>query len=208
MQSSFFFVAGPDAELCPDAASCVALAERQWGRADKVLQYGDVPVLVWGRPLLTGLPTAEVIARAPALAEGETVGFRRGETGGVMLWQGWSNAEVAGTWSDGRRAVMLVHLPTGWRGPALLEFEMSGYPAESQGQQRVSVRAGGATIAAWSVVPGDFRRYRATLPAMTAVDGLASVELDLPDSLIPARLDGGIERRRLGVNLRSVVLLP
>lgn len=207
-QGSFFLVAGPDPELCPDAASCVALAERQWGRAAKVLQYGDVPVLVWGRPLLTGLPTAEVIARAPALAKGETVGFRRGETGGGMLWQGWSAAEMAGTWSDGRRAIMLVHLPTGWRGPALLEFEMSGYPAESQGQQRVSVRAGGATIAAWSVVPGDFRRYRATLPAMTAIDGLASVELELPDSLIPARLDGGIERRRLGVNLRSVVLLP
>lgn len=207
-QGSFFFVAAPDAELCPDAASCVALAERQWGRADRVLQYGDVPVLVWGRPLLTGLPTAEVIARAPALVEGETVGFWRGGTGGGMLWQGWSAAEAAGTWSDERRAVMLVHLPTGWHGPAVMEFEMSGYPAGSRGQQRVSARTGGATIAEWSVGPGEFRRYRATLPETTAAGGLASIELELPDSLIPARQDGSAERRRLGVNLRSVVLSP
>ncbi len=80
-QDQFFFVAAPDVELCPDAAACVAVAERQWGRADRTLRYGDVPVLVWGRPLVTGLPAAEVIARAPVLAEDEPVGFRPGETG-------------------------------------------------------------------------------------------------------------------------------
>lgn len=207
-QDGFFFVAAPDAELCPDAASCVALAERQWGRADRALQYGDVPVLVWRRPLVTGMPAAEVVTRAPALAEGKAVGFRRGESGDGMLWQGWSAAESAGTWSDGRRAVMLAHLPAGWRGPAVLELEMSGYPAEGRGRQRVSVRAGGATIAEWSVEPGEFHRYRATLPETAAADGLASIELDLPDAVIPARRNGGPERRRLGVNLRSVMLLP
>lgn len=206
-QERFFFVAAPDAELCPDIASCVALAERQWGRADELLQHEKGPVLVWGQPLVTGLPVAEVIARAPALVKGETVGFRRGGTGSGMLWQGWSVAETAGTWSDGRRAVMLVHLPARWRGPSVLEFELSGYPVGERGRQRVSARAGGAIIAEWSVEPGEFRRYRVTLPEAAVVDGLASIELELPDSVTPARSDGGPERRRLGVNLRSVVLL-
>ena len=206
-QNRFFFVATSDAELCPDTASCIALAERQWGRADERLQHGSVPVLVWERPLVTGLPAAEAIARAPVLTKGRTIGFRHGEVGNEMLWQGWSAAEAAGTWSDGRRAVMLVHLPSDWRGPAMLELEMSTYPTESRGWQRVSARAQGATIAEWSVEPSEFRRYRAILPAAAIMDGLASIELELPDSMIPARRDGGSERRRLGINLRSVTML-
>jgi hypothetical protein len=204
-QNRFFLIAAPDGELCPDNAACEALARHDFGLPSEVLHFQGIPVLVWEHPLLTGRPDDDLIAAAPVLQPEVPVSFNRGGAGLPMLWRGWSGAEDKGTWSEGRQAVVLIHLPDDWKGGASLDFTASGFAARGFGKQQVTASVAGKTLASWrSSTQG--ASFWIEVPAEIAERKRFPLVLDMPYAGRPSDIRYIFDIRSLGIFLESLQL--
>ncbi|MBS0642827.1 MAG: hypothetical protein JSS43_23425 [Proteobacteria bacterium] len=206
-QKQFFYIAKPDEEICTDYAACVALATSEWGEPQRVLKWGDIPVMVWDRPTLTGLPNAAQIAEAPVLQPGVPVRFTRDGIGGALQGRGWSGVEETASWTDAREAVLKIHLPDGWSGPATLVFESSAFPSRTKrNPQTVTVLADGKVLTTWTMPPFKRQTYEVVIPAEIAEKRLIALVLQVPGATRPSDFAYVYDVRPLGVYLMSVTL--
>ena len=207
-QTDFFLAVGPDSMLCVRPAVCVARAQRYFGPARRVLDFRGMPVLVWNHPILTRPPDSRMALNLPPLPAGRWLGFGIGGAGQPLLRDGWSYPESFGTWTDGVEAALLLHLPAGWRGPVRLELTAIGFAPLHGTTQRVRLRANGRAIGALDVRSGVPGAYHVTIPFADLRDGAAVLTLDVPDAVSPRATVGGPDRRRLGVYLTRMRVLP
>ena len=206
-QKSFFFLAIPDGDLCPDVATCVAMANRQWGAPDRVLTFREFPVLVWDHPMMTGLPSAELIGRAPVMQPDVPVRFTRDGTGAAMQGRGWSGVEEQASWTEAREAVLMIHLPDDWSGPATLQFEASGFPSRTKrNPQTVTVTVDGRVLATWTVALWQRQNYEVVIPPDIADRKRFALVLHVPGASRPSDFRYVYDIRSLGVYLSSVTL--
>ncbi len=188
-QKRFFFLAAPDGEVCPNSETCEAMARREWGEPQQVLRFGEVPVMVWDRPMVTGLPDSATIAAVPVLQPDLAVQFGRDGAGGALQGRGWSGVEGTGAWTEAREAVLKIHLADDWTGPARLELVASAFPAHSRrAPQVVTVVADGRVLATWTVAPWQLQTYTVTLPADIAEQKRIALVLQVPGATRPSDL--------------------
>ncbi len=206
-QKTFFLILAPDVDLCPPPADCRAQAIRTFGPPDTTLMFKNIPVMVWNRPLLTGLPDDALIAAAPELTPGKNFAFSRGGAGVPLMWRGWGDPEDTMAWTNAHESVLLIHLPDDWTGDAVLDFEASSLPVRiGRGPQPVSVEAGGKTLAAWNVLPWDPHRYQVTIPAEIAARKRFPLVFHIPHASRPSDFEYIYDIRLLGMAVSGVTL--
>jgi hypothetical protein len=206
-QKSFFYLAIPDGDLCPDVPTCVAMANRDWGPPDRVLQFHEFPVLVWDHPTLTGLPGADLIRQAPVMQPGVPVHLSQTGTGAALQGRGWSGVEETGAWTEAKEAVLMIHLPDDWSGPATLRFNAYGFPARTKrNPQTVTVTVDGEVLATWSVALWHSETYDVVVPANIAERKTFALVLKIPGASRPSDFRYVFDIRSLGIYVSTVTL--
>jgi len=127
-------------------------------------------------------------------------------TGQGLLTQGWSKPEDDFTWSDGSVAVLT--LPERLVSEEVWEVRITTAAfAEDGADQGVTILAGGEEVARLRV-----RRASEThaflIPAEVTQRGLSALTLELPDAVSPLDRGLGEDRRRLGLQLHRLSLVP
>lgn len=204
-QRTFLVVSDHDDSGCRNVALCVHAVTRQFGTPEETLSFGDARVLVWNYPLLAAAPGLQA-ARADAYPVGAELETTSSGGEGRILGEGWSVPEAAGTWSDGSRAEILLHLPPGWIGDAHLVLDATAFVPPGRSGQTVTVSVDGHVLATLNVLGGADRPYEVTIPASLLATGSGVVEFSLPRAVSPNELGMGPDLRRLAVSLHSVRL--
>ncbi len=161
------------------------------------------------RPFRTIAPTR--IATAYRL--GDTVDF---STDGNSRWfavEGWSEPEQWGSWSLNERAQIKLRLPEKGRRPLRVQMEVRAYVPGSRVSQRVAVLIDGKEAArrefradegGGGSVPWEF-----DVPeGLPAEDGMMVIEVLTPDSVSPSAAGEGGDRRKLGVGMTRLRIVP
>jgi len=125
------------------------------------------------------------------------------------LATGWSVPEPKGIWSDGAEATLAFPAPN----PeglvsVVVEVEALGFSSPNRPTQRVDVIVNGATLVRWRVTSERYLTYSVAIPPRLIVPNHPLVvRLALPDAASPAEtLPGAVDRRRLGIGVRRLVL--
>jgi len=132
-----------------------------------------------------------------------------GKDGNYFKYQGtgWSCPEDGFTWTDGKRATLIIPIE---RTTSNLELKATFKPLIAPGKlekQRVRILTGdGWNLGEW-VAAGDKLQERALLIHHSRVTGdTTEIVLDLPDAASPSNLGIGEDLRALGIALHSIVL--
>ncbi len=117
---------------------------------------------------------------------------------------GWSVAEPWGVWTDGAHADFAVALPEAGAATPVLQLWATIFLGAG-GEQTLRLRTKGQTIGSWKLRDAH-AVLCAPLPAGAAsADGVLQIGIDI---LSPRSPPGGLDRRKLGLGLERVELLP
>jgi hypothetical protein len=138
----------------------------------------------------------------------ERVGFGEGSGAERFLGMGWSDLEPTGVWTDGDRATLALRLTDGV--PDDAELVLSVAPFVTPEHPVLEVKA---SVAGQQLATRVFRHDEAPSllrvpvpPSVRGFGGRTVVELGLRDPASPADLGLGDDTRRLGVQLRWLLL--
>jgi hypothetical protein len=161
---------------------------------------------------------AEMLALASAKHEmhvgyayGDGADFTRPLGSRHYLLRGWSHTEDgAGVWTDGDEAELSFILPSPPSGPLHVRATLVPFLDSRRRLLRVDVSAGRVAVAEWT-----FKKGEAAIlvrEGIVPVGGIAGRELRLVfhirDAVSPKSLGLSSDPRRLGVMLRTLVIVP
>lgn len=138
---------------------------------------------------------------------GASLKFSDGGNGIGSLGHGWSNPEPWGVWSDGStEAEIILEIPKGE--PDLhLDIEAQGYILPKHDRQKVEVEVNGVTVTSWVFdAHAPVGTYTATIPADLVKDGAVKISFRTPGAVSPQGIGESIDRRVIGVGLKSITL--
>ena len=139
---------------------------------------------------------------------GERVIFSEGSGAERLLGEGWSAIEPTGVWSDGEHARLVLRLADGVPEDVELALNVSPFVAPNHPVLEVESSAGGERLALHTFRHGEAPRLvRVPLPAeVRAAHGRCDVDLALRTPARPIDLGLGDDARRLGVQLRWLIV--
>jgi len=182
---------------------------RLWNWRDP--QFARGPWITPEHKSLLNLTGGVVPADVKLYDSGMVVRFQAGSClDPSVLRSGWSGLETWGVWSDGPEAqVMLDPKPAlGGTGELLLLLRATAFVSPRHPRQIVDVLVNDTRVALWTFNHGDGHlERRVRLPAAVVKFPLA-VTFQLPNSVSPAQLGGSADRRRLGIGLATLRLVP
>ncbi len=203
----FAAAAAPDKKERVDVLLRASLPARTLAIAS---QARDCVPLGFGLACGAGVAQALGDAAPPAtpdpperLAAGERVGFAA-EGGAGLRGPGWSSAGDLGSWTTGRRSLLVLPLGADWRGDAVVEVEASAFAPPPRAGQEVAVSVGGQPVAHWTVPAGRFVRREARVPRALWRSTLL-MTLEVPGALSPRKVGRSPDRRTLGIVVREVL---
>ena len=168
----------PEGLLCGNGAAALRVAGR--------LPPAPVPVL-------------------PKLRPGEPVDFRKDGAGTGLLAAGWLAPEGFGTWTEGERSLLVLPLPDGWSGDAVVTLHAIAHGSTPLRSQQVTVLAGGRAIAQFLVSTERWGDYTLRLPAADMVHGMLVLDLVVPAPMLFSRAHL-LKRKSHGFGLETVTL--
>lgn len=216
---------GPSARVrggaCTDDEFAAAAAPDQGPRVD-VLLRASLPAqtlaiasqarecVSLGFGLACGAGVAQALGDAhPAASDpperlhaGDRVGFAA-DGGARLRGPGWSGAGDLGSWTTGRRSLLVLPLGAGWQGDAVVEVEASAYAPPPRSGQEVAVSVGGQPLARWIVPADGFVRREVRVPRALWRSTLL-MTLEVPGALSPRKISRSPDRRTLGIVVREV----
>jgi hypothetical protein len=137
----------------------------------------DVPPYRWGDVLLFG-------------SNGNGVDYRVG---------GWSDPEEKFTWTDGKKAELVLPTATP-QGAICLRFSACPYLRPGiLNRQRLKLAVNRHPVAEWNMTGSNFETREVTIPPEFFDGNRTILTFDLPDSAIPSSIADGIDLRRLGL---------
>ena len=126
---------------------------------------------------------------------------------GAIFGNGWSGAEAAHRWNDGKEASLHISVPAN---DVALELELTLFPFLVPGkvdQQRIQVSAGGRSLGAYKLTKGGDQSLRVSIPNEVVKKSTEmTVVLGLPDAVSPKMTSGSGDTRQLAIGMRSVSL--
>lgn len=217
---------GPSARVrgdaCTDDEFAAAAAPDQGARVD-VLLRASLPAqtlaiasqarqcVSLGFGLACGAGVAQALGDAahPAssypperLHAGDRIGFAA-DGGAHLRGPGWSGAGDLGSWTTGRRSLLVLPLGAEWEGDAVVEVEASAYAPPPRSGQEVAVSVGGQPLARWTVPADGFVRREVKVPRALWRSTLL-MTLEVPGALSPRKVSRSPDRRTLGIVVREV----
>lgn len=201
-QRSVFLVMAPGDDGCRDIPACVAMVERQFGQPREILRYGDMLILVWDYAPL-GVDPDTLASHVAPLPVGVDLDLTSAGIGAYLLGKGWAQAETIGTWTDGKKADVLLRLPPGWAGPARVTFEASAFVSRGRDSQELIASVAGRRLARWKV-SHSYESYTVTVPGELLRTGSGVLQLETPDAISPRQARAGTDVRVLGINARAL----
>jgi hypothetical protein len=150
--------------------------------------------------------TLEEVDRSVRL--GEKIVFGEGSGAERFLGEGWAAPEPAGVWTDGEQASLVLRLTDGVPEEAELALRVAPFVTPDHPVLEVEASALAEQLAARVFRHGEAPRlFRISLPPpVRGQGGRTIVELRLRDPARPADLGLGDDLRRLGVQLRWLVV--
>lgn len=150
-----------------------------------------------------------VVERTCAYCWDQVLDFsRRGQAHRYQL-DGWAFPEEWGCWTEGPRARMLLRLPDQRPPMLLLRLQARGLIARGHRQQRIQVGIDGVGLACLRVESAEPASFRVRFPAGLLTNRAPAVlEFVMFDSVVPARLTGAPDHRRLGLGIGTLSIGP
>ena len=118
-----------------------------------------------------------------------------------MFWEGWSDAELAGRWTIGGSATLLLNLSE--RRPAGLRFDISYVLGDRAGQD-IDIAVDGTSVGTWNLPAHLPARIDIVLPQADRPDALTAITFAIARPFIAATLIPTDEFLMLGVMLRRI----
>jgi hypothetical protein len=119
---------------------------------------------------------------------------------------GWSWTEAAGTWSDGKRAILHFRLSNDEPQDVVLTARMLPYTPQGFPPPSVTLQAGGVEVARWTGIAENPASRCARIPAALITDGRLELTLDIDAAPSPAILHSSTDTRSLGLLFQSMVV--
>ena len=136
----------------------------------------------------------------------EKIAFGPGSAGASALGQGWAEPEPAGTWSNGRRAELVLTRPEGLAGPLRLRLRLEALAPAPEARQRVGLWLDGREVASWKLEDRRPAWVEAGLPA--GPPGPMRLELRVGTPIRPVDRGIGTDTRELGVQIQGLRAKP
>jgi len=130
----------------------------------------------------------------------ETLSFQSGGSGLPLLGTGWSRPEDWGTWNEGKRSALNLHVIAG---ASMLELEVDAFVPQKSAPLDVSVAVDGARAAMWRFTAGQPSGWR-QVPLPDARTSPRRVLVTFDYSVVRAPSDWGpsTDTRRLALAVR------
>jgi len=138
-----------------------------------------------------------------SLKIGDRISFNLGESGQNYLVGGWSQPEPWGTWSDGKDAVIKLHVtnPNANR----LVLEVNPLVSSSHPHQRVEVRVNDSSSSTVTLSAISEQRFEVSIPPEVQEQlkyrTLITLQLHLPDAVRPVDIGISNDKRELAIGL-------
>lgn len=140
------------------------------------------------------------------LRDGERMDLTAAGDGRRLAGPGWAGPGASGTWTEGRRALLVLPLAPGERaGGVKVTIEARAYAPAPRSGQEVVASVAGHTVARWSVTR-EFGRFEAEVPRAlwTGDTDTILLELAIPGAISPYKAEGLADHRALGITVRSL----
>ncbi len=138
---------------------------------------------------------------------GSTIDFHEGGDGEQLEAQGWGASEPGGTWTVGRRSVLLLHLPSGSKSELRLEFEAHAFTPPSRPEFAESLFVNDTAVAEWEITDrSPVIRKTVTIPRTLGSGSLMRLEFVNHDPLSPRQLGLSSDARQVGLALHTLKL--
>lgn len=134
------------------------------------------------------------------------IDFREGGNSSQYAVTGFGRPEAEHSWTVGGGA--FVTMPSTDTGePVILHLRAGVYLGDGAlPAQRVVVLANGTQVAEWRATVSDVTEHGIVVPAHLQGNGELLIELRTPDARSPQELGRGGDQRRLGLNVRSLIV--
>lgn len=131
---------------------------------------------------------------------------------GQLLTSGWNTPESWGTWSQGKRAELVIdarQLPGALHG-VRLHFEANVLVTPSHPLQRISISLNGAVVAERRITyPQSTTAFDIDVPPeLSSAARKLVIGFDLPDAIKPISIGLGSDSRVLALGLKSMAVYP
>jgi hypothetical protein len=150
-------------------------------------------------------PTGPQEAGGAEYTYGTLLLFRKSGNAATAMSSGWSAPEDEFTWSEGKRAVVALHVPAGDESVSL-RMRMSGMIKEPEfPAQPVEVLLNERKIANWNV--GNTAEFTTAIPKeLTKYGGTLTFTFNIPKAASPKDLGKSEDPRVLGIRVYDLTL--
>lgn len=121
---------------------------------------------------------------------------------------GFSPTERTFRWTSARRAALAFTLPEGRAVDSRLTLTLSPFLAPFQPSQRLAVRLDGRLLIERELVEPRVLEISARVPGALLGPQVHELVFELPEAHSPEEMSAGLDRRRLGVAVHELTLLP
>mgnify|MGYP001396370092 CR=1 FL=1 len=142
-----------------------------------------------------------VITELPIYQYGTTLQFGIGGNAQDFLEKGWSAAEQGITWTDGKKASLLLSVPP-TSSDLVLSSILIPHVSSKVTKQQVNIYVNGQKIGEWNATKEG--EYSIKIPKELVTTSILKLEFELPDSISPAKLGTGSDLRELGIAMISL----
>jgi len=171
----------------PDAKSPASLGLNQDPR--------ELAIQVWSVLIVT-----------PEYKQGTEITFGKNGNSGSYEVKGWSYPEDGFTWTEGKRAELL--LKTG-KIDADLTMKVVFTPHLHQGKldtQHVNISVNGEKSGEWDITSPEKTEKEIKISRNNLKNGILKITFDLPDAVSPEELEVNEDQRVLGLQMWSIIL--
>lgn len=149
---------------------------------------------------------------ATRLRSGELVDFRAGGNGNRFTVAGWSAPEDWGCWSEDDRAKVKLRVMEAPAKPLLLRARLRAFLRDAHPVQRLRISVNGRLLEQRELKTSEGEdNFIVEIPLPVDVipaDGVLHIDFETPDARSPRSLWDGDDRRRLGIGLKTLELVP
>jgi hypothetical protein len=122
------------------------------------------------------------------------------------LGTGWSTPEPAGTWTDGKTAILSLQLDSPRTSDLVLIAKFTPHFVNGHAPLLVKVEVGGSEVEQWRMSAANPVVRCAIIPTSLAPRGRINVALHIEGPPPPAEVESSGDTRRLGIFVESIVL--
>lgn len=187
-----------DSEECYNIKVCLDGIIAQFGSPKKTLPFNDGYVLVWDHYLIDN----EIENYMPYHIGDQITNI------GSLKWNGWSSPEMPGTWSDGNKAEILLHLLESIKHDIQFSIEGNAFVAKKNPKQTIDVYANDYPIDSleYTLENNGIRKLIIPKNIVEKNKNFLKIKFDIKNPRAPKDMGLSTDIRHLGIYIISIRL--